>query len=107
VSTPEFSKARRQFLQFLGAGATAVLTVRHLCAAGNGKKIVKIVQFDAAGVRTGVTEMEKVEKPAAEWRPPMNADERGSDFVSGECSFTAGHDAMRNWDTCSTTIRHY
>jgi len=68
-------KPRRQFLQFLGASLPAAFTLRTLTAATNGKKTIRIVQFDAAGVRTGVVEMEKVEKPLSEWKKQLTPEQ--------------------------------
>lgn len=52
---------RRLFLRLMGAGIPAAA----LAAAA---KTVKIVEFNAAGVRTGVIQVEKIEKPATEWK---------------------------------------
>ena len=68
MATLHFLKPRRQFLKYLGIGAPAALALRTLAAAANGKKTVRIVQFDAAGVRTGVVETEKVESPSQNGR---------------------------------------
>ena len=62
---------RRHFLKLLGAGLPAAIGVRVSSAATAGKNLVKIVEFDAAGVRTGVVEVEKVEKPLAEWKKQL------------------------------------
>jgi len=51
------------------------LFVKNLAAATSSKKTVKIVQFDAAGVRTGVVELEKVEKPVAEWKKQLSPEQ--------------------------------
>ncbi len=69
------SRPRRQFLKFLGIGAPAALALRTLAAAATGKKTVRIVQFDAAGVRTGVVEVEKVEKPVSEWKKQLTPEQ--------------------------------
>ena len=62
---------RRHFLKVLGAGLPATFGLSVLSAATNGKRLVKIVEFDAAGVRTGVAEVEKIEKPLAEWKKQL------------------------------------
>ena len=62
---------RRFFLKLLGAGLPVTFGLRVSSAATAGKNVVKIVEFDAAGVRTGVVELEKVEKPLAEWRKQL------------------------------------
>jgi peptide-methionine (R)-S-oxide reductase len=66
---------RRQFLKILGIGAPAALALRTVAAATNQKKTVHIVQFDAAGIRTGVVEMEKVEKPLSEWKKQLTPEQ--------------------------------
>ena len=58
---------RRMFLKAVAASAPVAATVKSLSAFGTAtKQTVRIVQFDASGVRTSVVEMEKVEKPEAE-----------------------------------------
>jgi len=65
---------RRTFLKVLGAGLPALL-VKSSSAAESGKKQVKIVEFDASGTRTGVVEVEKIEKPLAEWKKQLDAEQ--------------------------------
>lgn len=63
---------RRMFLKAFGASVSAAATVASLSAFGTGKKrTVRIAEFDASGVRTGLVEMEKVEKPQAEWKKQL------------------------------------
>jgi len=63
---------RRGFLKAIGCGIPAAAAVEGLSAFGTGKKqLVRIVQFDAAGLRTGAVEMEKVEKSDAEWKKQL------------------------------------
>jgi len=58
---------RRLFMKLLGASVPAATLLKTASAFGTGKKqLVKIVEFDASGVRTGVVEVEKIEKPLAE-----------------------------------------
>jgi peptide-methionine (R)-S-oxide reductase len=67
---------RRSFLKLLGASVPAATLVKTASAFGTGKtKLVKIVEFDAAGVRTGVVEVEKIEKPLAEWKKQLDAEQ--------------------------------
>jgi peptide-methionine (R)-S-oxide reductase len=61
---------RRGFL----FGLTGAAVVSRLAAAAEKmgvKKPVRIAQFDAAGIRTGVSEMEKVVKTDDEWRKQL------------------------------------
>jgi peptide-methionine (R)-S-oxide reductase len=43
--------------------------------ASAGSKKVRIVEFDASGARTGVIEVEKIEKPVSEWRKQLSAEQ--------------------------------
>jgi peptide-methionine (R)-S-oxide reductase len=71
VTNLNSSKPRRQFLKLLGVSLPAALTFRTSTAATNGKKTVRIAQFDAAGLRTGVVELEKIEKPLSDWKKQL------------------------------------
>jgi peptide-methionine (R)-S-oxide reductase len=72
VTANHFSiRQRRRFLKLLAAGLPATLGLKAISGATNGKRVVKIVEFDAAGVRTGVVEVEKVEKPLADWKKQL------------------------------------
>jgi len=61
---------RREFFQSVSAalGTSAVL----LAADAKSAKLVKIVEFDANGVRKGVVEVEKVVKSDAEWQKQLS-----------------------------------
>lgn len=58
---------RHHFLKLLGVGVSTSFLFRASAAA----KTVRIVQFDAAGLRTGVADVEKVEKSLAEWKKQL------------------------------------
>jgi peptide-methionine (R)-S-oxide reductase len=67
---------RRLFLKLLGASVPAATLLKTASAFGTGKnKLVKIVEFDASGVRTGVVEVEKIEKPLAEWKKQLDPEQ--------------------------------
>jgi peptide-methionine (R)-S-oxide reductase len=67
---------RRTFLKLLGASVPAATLLKTASAFGTGKsKLVKIVEFDASGVRTGVVDVEKVEKPLAEWKKQLDPEQ--------------------------------
>ena len=38
-------------------------------------KTVRIVEFSAAGVRTGVVQVEKIEKPDTEWKKQLTPEQ--------------------------------
>jgi peptide-methionine (R)-S-oxide reductase len=63
--------SRRGFARLLGAACLAPSRF----ARGAGKKTVRIAEFNAAGVRTGVAEVEKIEKSAAEWRKELTPEQ--------------------------------
>ena len=51
-------------------------TARLALAGGfSSSKSIKLVEFTASGQRKGVTEVEKVEKPDAEWRQQLTPEE--------------------------------
>jgi peptide-methionine (R)-S-oxide reductase len=67
---------RRLFLKLLGTSVPAATLLKTASAFGTGKgKLVKIVEFDASGVRTGVVEVEKIEKPLAEWKKQLDPEQ--------------------------------
>ena len=66
-------RGRRGFLQLIGAFPIALMAPRLASAAG--KKTVKIAGFSPSGIRTGVVEVDKIEKPEAEWKKQLTPDE--------------------------------
>jgi len=56
--------ARRLFLKVLAGAVPAAL-------ATAAAKTVRIVEFDPTGARTGVADMEKIQKSAAEWKKQL------------------------------------
>jgi peptide-methionine (R)-S-oxide reductase len=55
---------RRLFLALAGSSVVAF-----------AKQTVRIVQFDYAGIRTGVAEVEKIEKSDAEWKQQLTSEQ--------------------------------
>lgn len=66
--------SRRLFLKLLGAGSPAVMILKTAVASGK-TKLVRIVEFDATGSRTGVLDVEKIEKPLSEWKAQLTAEQ--------------------------------
>lgn len=63
---------RRSFLKAAGFSVSATAAVARLSAFGSAKRqLVRIVEFDAAGIRSGAVEVEKVEKSESEWRKQL------------------------------------
>lgn len=68
--------ARRSFLQVFGVMLGAGAVAERVSAATTGaKNMVRIAMFDAAGVRREVVEVEKVVKPAAEWKKQLTREQ--------------------------------
>jgi peptide-methionine (R)-S-oxide reductase len=65
---------RRSFLKILGSVPGALLVMKSSVLAA-GKKLVRIAEFDASGNRTGVVEVEKVEKPLADWKAQLSPEQ--------------------------------
>jgi peptide-methionine (R)-S-oxide reductase len=63
---------RRRILEFLGGSVPGAIFLRTAIAA---VKTIKIVEFDASGTRTGVVEVEKIEKPVAEWKKQLTPEQ--------------------------------
>ena len=67
---------RRLFLKVLGGSLpAAILLDASTALAGDKKRLVRIVQFDPSGIRTGVLEVEKIDKPLAEWKKQLTAEQ--------------------------------
>ena len=64
---------RRLFLKLLGGSVPAAIVLQTPLALAVGKKTVRIVEFSPAGVRTGVVEVERIEKPASEWKKQLTS----------------------------------
>jgi peptide-methionine (R)-S-oxide reductase len=102
---------RRQFLKFLGASVPVSAVLSGTSAlAGVATKTVKIVEFDPAGNRTGVVDVEKVEKPAAEWKKQLTheqfeiAREAGTE-APGTGKYANNHaDGLYNCICCNTVL---
>jgi peptide-methionine (R)-S-oxide reductase len=67
---------RRLFLKILGSSFPAAMLLKTPIAFAAGKeKKVTIVEFDPSGVRTGATQTDKIEKPLAEWKKQLTAEQ--------------------------------
>src|SRR5712664_900324 len=63
------SGRRRFFAVALGGLGTARFGASR--PAVHGRHTVRIAEFDSSGRRTGVLEVEKIEKPEAEWKSQL------------------------------------
>jgi len=57
---------RRRFVSLMAAGAVGVL-------AAETRRTVRIAEFDASGRRTGVVEVERVEKTVDQWQAQLTS----------------------------------
>ena len=64
---------RRTFLKRVVGGIPAAFLFQKSFGGTTAKKTVRIVEFNEAGMRTGVVEVEKIEKPDAEWKKTVDA----------------------------------
>jgi peptide-methionine (R)-S-oxide reductase len=62
---------RRLFAPALGGLGTARFGASRARPTVRGKRTVRIVEFDPSGRRTGAVEVEKIEKPEAEWKSQL------------------------------------
>lgn len=68
-------RPRRRFLKLLAGGVPAAFLLKTSFAATTSKKTVRIVEFDAMGVRTGVVDVDKIEKPVADWKKQLSKEQ--------------------------------
>jgi len=62
--------SRRLILKMIGA-LPAGFALETRFAWANGKKTVRIVEFSASGTRTGIVEVDKIEKPNDAWKKQL------------------------------------
>jgi len=102
---------RRAFLRAIGCAVPAAAAVGNLAAFGTGKKqTVKIVEFDAAGLRTGVMEVEKVEKSDADWKKQLTPEQyeitrQAGTEIPGTGKYANNHaDGLYHCICCNTVL---
>jgi peptide-methionine (R)-S-oxide reductase len=102
---------RRTFLKALGCVVPAAAAAGSLSAFGTAKKqTVKIVEFDASGIRTGVVEVEKIEKPDAEWRKQLTSEQyqitrQAGTEIPGTGKYANNHaDGLYHCICCNTVL---
>ena len=101
---------RRMFLKAAGAAPLGILVARASGASVGKKQLVRIVEFDASGLRTGVVEVEKVEKTDAEWRKQLTSEQynvtrqAGTEFP-GTGKYANNHaDGLYHCICCDTVL---
>jgi peptide-methionine (R)-S-oxide reductase len=101
---------RRGFLQVVAASVPAAMLLKTSARGATAGKQVSIVEFDAAGVRTGVTKVDKVEKPLAEWKKQLSAEQfeitrQAGTERPGSGKYANNHaDGMYHCICCNTTL---
>lgn len=102
---------RRMFLRAVGIAIPAAAAVRSLSASGTAKKqLIRIVEFDPSGVRTRVVEVEKVEKPEAEWKKQLTAEQfevtrQAGTEIPGTGKYASFHgDGLYHCICCNTVL---
>ena len=105
------STGRRAFLQAV-AGGFGIYSLASAATAKSGRvlKKVRIAEFDAAGNRTGIEEVEKVVKTDAEWHKQLTAEQFEVTRREGtERAFTGKYaethdDGVYHCICCDTTL---
>jgi peptide-methionine (R)-S-oxide reductase len=102
------NSARRSFLKLL-SGLPTVAALQASWASAAGKKTVRIVQFNPAGIRTGAVEVEKIEKPVAEWKKQLTAEQfavarQGGTERAGTGKYASNHDDGLYQCVCCETV---
>jgi peptide-methionine (R)-S-oxide reductase len=99
------------FLKAVGCAIPVAAAAGRLSAFGTGKKqTVRIVQFDAAGLRTGVVEVEKIEKSDAEWRKQLTREQyqitrQAGTEIPGTGKYADNHaDGLYHCIDCDTVL---
>lgn len=106
---------RRFFLQRLTGGIPAALLVQKSLlqksfGATTAKKTVRIAQFDGAGLRTSVIEVEKVEKTDADWKKQLTPEQfeitrRAGTEIPGTGKYANNHaDGLYHCICCDTVL---
>jgi peptide-methionine (R)-S-oxide reductase len=98
---------RRLFLKLVG-GVPAAIVVPLPFAAAAGKT-VRIVEFNPSGLRTGVTEVEKIQKPVAEWKKQLTPEQfaiarQAGTEAAGSGKYANNHDDGLYHCVCCSTV---
>jgi len=67
--------SRRFFLSAIASSVPAAFVLHVPIAFAAAKRTVRIAEFSPAGLRTGVVEVEKIDKPSAEWKKQLTPEQ--------------------------------
>jgi len=101
---------RRLFLKTLAGVVPAAMSFHTSPTFAAAKKTVRIVEFSPAGVRTGVVEVEKVEKPLAEWKKQLTPEQfaiarQAGTERAGSGKYASNHDdGLYHCVCCGTAL---
>ena len=103
------TRPRRSFLRRLGLALPASLALEALPALATRVKMVRIVEFDAFGVRRGVVEVEKIDKPLAEWKKILTPEQfyvarQSGTERAGTGKYASNHDDGLYHCICCDTV---
>jgi peptide-methionine (R)-S-oxide reductase len=100
---------RRSILEALAAFPAAFLLTGRVAVAA-AAKTVRIAQFDPSGVRTGVSDVERVEKSPAEWKKELTPEQfeiarRAGTEIPGSGKYANYHaDGLYHCVCCDTVL---
>jgi peptide-methionine (R)-S-oxide reductase len=105
--TRSFDSNRRTFLRFLGGIAAGRLA---LAGGKHEAKLLRIVEFDAAGGKKGIVEVEKIQKSDSEWRQQLTPDQfevtrrKGTEPAFHNRYFNNHEDGLYKCICCGTVL---
>jgi peptide-methionine (R)-S-oxide reductase len=100
---------RRRFLGRL-AGSFLVTRLLSTTSAFAGNKQVRIATFDASGTRTGLIEVDKIEKPLSDWKKQLTPEQfqvtrQAGTERAGTGKYANNHaDGLYNCICCDTVL---
>lgn len=105
--TGRFDSSRRSFFRMLGGVAASGVV---FAAGKHEAKLLRIVEFDAAGAKKGTVEVEKIQKSDAEWKQQLTPEQyevtrRKGTERAGTGKYANNHDdGLYKCICCGTTL---
>jgi peptide-methionine (R)-S-oxide reductase len=99
--------AAEAVLETLGGVPAAIVAPFPFATAAG--KTVRVVEFNASGQRTGVTEVEKIQKPLAEWKKQLTPEQfatarQARTEAAGTGKYANSHDEGLYHCICCSTV---